>query len=108
MYSVPVPTFASHFRSSSATNSGPLFERMFSGIPRYSITSASALITSYLPSFLATQIASQFDVYSSISVSMRSVLRPDQRSAALAHKHAFPPFVLFRIDEEVVDEGARG
>jgi len=24
MYSVPVPTFASHFRSSSATNSGPL------------------------------------------------------------------------------------
>jgi hypothetical protein len=52
MYSVPVPTFANHFRSSSTTNSGPLSERMFSGIPRYSVTSASASITSYLSSFL--------------------------------------------------------
>jgi hypothetical protein len=38
MYSISVPSSASHFRSSSATNSGPLSERIFSGIPRYSVT----------------------------------------------------------------------
>jgi hypothetical protein len=49
--------FANHFRSSCATNSAPLSERMFSGIPRNSITSASVSITSYLPNLLATRIA---------------------------------------------------
>ena len=73
MYSAPVPTFASHFRSSSATNSGPSSERMFSGTPRNSITSASASITSNLPSLLATRIAKHSRAYSSISVSIRIV-----------------------------------
>jgi two-component system cell cycle sensor histidine kinase/response regulator CckA len=57
MYSVPVPSFASQPRNSFATNSGPLSERMYSGIPRYSITSANASITSYLPSLRATRIS---------------------------------------------------
>lgn len=34
MYNVPVPSFASHCRNSFATNSGPLSERIFSGVPR--------------------------------------------------------------------------
>jgi len=46
MYSAPVPMFANHVRSSLATNSGPLSERMFSGLPRPNITSVSASITS--------------------------------------------------------------
>src|SRR5512137_926720 len=43
---------------------GPLSERMFSGIPRNSITSANTSITSYLPSLLATRIAKHSRVYS--------------------------------------------
>ena len=68
------PTFASHSLNSFATNSGPLTERMFSAIPRNSITSARASISSYLPNLLATRMARFYRVYSSIIVNIRSVL----------------------------------
>ena len=71
MYSVPVPKVSSHCRSSLAMNAGPLSERMYSGIP---FTSASVSSTSALPRRRATRIARHSRVYSSISVSSRSVL----------------------------------
>jgi len=74
MYNVPVPRLANHFRNSRATNSGPLSERKYSGIPRTTITSASVSITSLLPSLRATRIARHSRVYSSISVSSRRLL----------------------------------
>ena len=46
MYNVPVPRFPSHWRNFWATNSGPLSDRMCSGIPRHSITSDNVSITS--------------------------------------------------------------
>ncbi len=45
MYSVFAPVSASHLRSSLATNSGPLSERMRPGTPFHTMTSASAPIT---------------------------------------------------------------
>ena len=76
MYNVPVPRFPSHWRNFWATNSGPLSDRMCSGIPRHSITSdnVSARITSRLPILRSTRIAKHSRVYSSSSVSNRSVL----------------------------------
>ena len=43
MYNVPVPRFPSHWRKSRARNSGPLSDRICSGIPRHSITSDTTL-----------------------------------------------------------------
>src|ERR1700684_646289 len=94
MYSVPLPTLASHSLSSFATNSGPLSERMFSGIPRNSITSASASITSYLPSLLATRIARHSRVYSSISVNIRNILP----SCVIALTKSYPHTWFARAD----------
>lgn len=54
MYNVPVPSLLNHFRSSRATNSGPLSERRYSAIPRTSMTSACVSITPWLPSRRAT------------------------------------------------------
>src|SRR5271170_1042785 len=45
MYSVFAPVSASHVRRSLATNSGPLSERICSGTPFVTMTSASAPIT---------------------------------------------------------------
>jgi hypothetical protein len=64
MYNVPTPTRPSHFRNSLATNSDPLSERICSGIPRHSITSASASITSYFPNLLARRIAGHSGLFS--------------------------------------------
>ena len=52
MYSVPVLNLASRSLSSFATNSGPLSERIYSGIPRNNITSTSASITPSSQAFL--------------------------------------------------------
>src|SRR6266404_32263 len=60
----PVPSSPSHCLTSFATNSGTLSERRCSGTPRESITSASASITSYLPSLLANSLASSVHSYS--------------------------------------------
>ena len=54
-------------------NSGPLSERTWSGVPRVTMTSASTSITSSLPSRRATRIARHSRVYSSMSVSRRTV-----------------------------------
>jgi hypothetical protein len=43
MYNILVPSFPSQFRNSPAIYSGPLSERMCSGIPRTNITSAKPL-----------------------------------------------------------------
>ena len=45
MYSVPVPRFANHWRSCWAMNSGPLSDRICSGIPRHNITSDNVSMT---------------------------------------------------------------
>ena len=65
--------YASHWRNFWAMNSGPLSERMCSGIPRHSITSDNVSITSELPILRSTRIARHSRVYSSSSVSNRSV-----------------------------------
>jgi hypothetical protein len=72
MYNVLVPTLPSHFRNSSAMNSGPLSERMCSGIPRSNITSAKVSITCKLPKRRATRNAKHSLVYSSITTRIRS------------------------------------
>src|SRR5271155_1400802 len=82
MYSVSMPTLPSHALSSLATNSGPLSERMCSGIPRNSITSARASITSYLPSLLATRIARPSRVYSSITHSQNGTNRRKRKGTS--------------------------
>src|SRR5450755_446770 len=68
----PGAHFPSHFRNSSAINSGPLSERICSGIPRTNITSASVSITRKLPKRRATRNAKHSRVYSSITTKMRS------------------------------------
>lgn len=52
---------------------------MFSGIPRYNITSVSPSIASCLPSFPAARIAKYPRVYSSNCVTVRSINLPQQR-----------------------------
>src|SRR5215470_13711884 len=100
MYSVAQPTRASHCRSSLATNSGPLSERMCSGTPRCFITSAKLSITSYLPKRRATRIARHSRLNSSSKVSRRrpqphtrAVVEPQPpaRPLLLRHLQPFPP-----------------
>src|SRR5262252_3842752 len=97
MYSVAQPTRASHCRSSLATNSGPLSERMCSGTPRCFITSAKLSITSYLPKRRATRIARHSRLNSSSKVSRRrlrpytrAVVEPQPRSRPLLLRHLQP------------------
>ena len=73
MYSVAVPSFASHWRSCWAMNSGPLSERRCSGMPFHSITSDNVSMTSWVPILRSTRIARHSRVYSSISVNNRNV-----------------------------------
>ena len=63
-----------------AANSGPLSERICSGIPRHSITSDTVSITSCEFSRRVTRSARHSRVYSSISGSARSIPVCDSRS----------------------------
>jgi hypothetical protein len=74
MYNVFVPVAASHLRRSWATNSGPLSERMCSGMPRSIMASARTSITFRLLSLRRGRIARHSRVNSSIRFSIRTVL----------------------------------
>ena len=71
--SVRTPSAASHWRTHAAMHSGPWSERRWAGMPRISMTSATASMTARLPSRRATRRARHSRVYASISVSHRTV-----------------------------------
>jgi hypothetical protein len=75
MYKVLAPVFASHFRRSLATNSGPLSDRRCSGTPFITMTSANAPITFAELQRRSARISRHSRVYSSIRLRMRT-LRP--------------------------------
>jgi len=67
--------------SSFGTNSSPVSDRMYSGIPYTNITYATS-ITSQLPNRRATRAAKHFRVHSSIHSRIRNIIRP------VAHRRA--------------------
>jgi len=77
MNSGPTSSRWSHPRTFSATNSGPLSERMWAGKPRVMNSCISRSSTSSLFSFRATAIARHSRLYSSMIVSRRKA-RPSR------------------------------
>ena len=75
MNSVVTPSSASQSRTALATNSGPLSERMCSGMPYSRKRSARIQSTSLAVIRRATEIARHSRVYSSTTVSRRSYAR---------------------------------
>ena len=74
MYSVLGPASASHWRRSLATNSGPLSERICSGTPFQTMTSARAPMTFVLDQQRSARISRHSRVCSSIRFRRRTLL----------------------------------
>jgi hypothetical protein len=74
MKAVLAPTAVIHFLTFSATNSGPLSERMNSGGPRRMKRSVKASTTSVELSLRSTRIVSASFVNSSMMLSARKIL----------------------------------
>ena len=74
MKAVRAPTAAIHRLTASATNSGPLSERIQAGMPRRMNRSVSTSMTSVEESFLRTRMARLLRVNSSRTLSMRKAL----------------------------------
>jgi len=73
MYWICEPALAPHLRSAFEIISGPLSQRMYSGMPCKHMASAKASITPTLLMRRATFSARQVRLCSSISVRMRKV-----------------------------------
>ena len=74
MKAVRAPTAAIHRRTASATNSGPLSERIQVGMPRRMNRSVNTSMTSIEESLRRTRMARLSRVNSSRTLSMRKAL----------------------------------